>query len=373
MWQYEFPENYSLMDIEMTPDGRWIVVGLASRDEKILPRGYVYLFKKNGQLEWKYTSEKYVVWNVDIAACGEDGPVKGGIRVSAMADNGVIIFDRKGRVWKNIEYFTDLYDMSGNGNYFLMSSDDVFKSVAYDINGNLLWSKGFDNPIGNPAIFSEPLPVGYPLIVGDVKKNNDDNLLFVLLGDIHFSPGNKVYNKNGDILWDGGKQWLIRSVSRDGETFVLSKSTDFIHEDIRVIDWKTKNILWEKKGTEINYGIFVSGNGETILLPDVTGIGNSYYRFYTRKGKLIWEKEMDGYGPALTGNGKYFIEEMPYGISFYDIEEGKKLWDLKVEIKAPDVKVTRDGKYIAVYIKDGKFYFIKNTGINNCDDKENEE
>ena len=339
-WTYEFP--YKIKSMAMGPGSRWIVVASVSTEETATPRSYVHLFKKNGNIEWKYPLDDYVL-KVAIATGGSETPIEGAVKVAVLTDKELIVFNKKGEIlWKISPVPTRDFDMSENGEYIVIGDFETTYLGLYNKNGKFLWEK-FDYE-------------GYPF----VTKNGG---CIGLRGSEGIGGPSAVYNRKGEFMWDTDEDSWIEIVSKDGNNFVVCQSLGFSRILMSLVD-KNKNILWKKNLRGFTWGISISEDGNYTLIPQVGTVDGEQNKVIlcNKQGEVLWEKYNVNFPCILSSNGNYITyTKNAQKLGFMDCI-GTEMWEIDFPENVEGVNLSEKGKYVIVNTK-RKLYFIKNTAI----------
>ncbi len=237
-----------------------------------------------------------------------------------------------GVAWINMNY---------DGAYIAVAADSAY---LFGNDGNRIWAKDV-----NPEVIAIDSS-------GDLIATGSD-------ADVY------LFKVNGELLWhiigDPGDE--------DIEAVSMSDDGNYIAFGTYNPDNNGKVYLYKKDGSRVIYyttltayadGVSLSGDGSYLA----AGSGGTAL-FFDNSGDLLWQEEVDTTTlDTITAAGiSYNGNSVAFGSTdkcvYYFNNQGDLKWKFQTEGTINQIKISRDGEYIAVgSVYDDNIYFLKSDG-----------
>ncbi|MCY7362663.1 MAG: SBBP repeat-containing protein, partial [Ignavibacteria bacterium] len=257
----------------------------------------VVKYDMTGNLKWTRSHSSSVIYSdCGYSVVTDDSNF---VYVSGYAFDSILTikYDESGNtIWErtffNIEvnYVVPLFSKIDKQNnivvngFYTVATQDNFVTLKYDRNGNLLWNRIFDSPIGAQDN-------AYAL---DVDDNSNIYVAGRTFTNYYFDVLVVKYAPNGDTLWvktyDGGNNSddlgnsIMIDILGNAYTSGYSKS-DITYFDFVTLKYNPGGeVLWTKKytnplvthGEDIVYGISID-NSNSIIISGTSQLGTNSY------------------------------------------------------------------------------------------------
>ncbi len=304
LWKYEtgLKTNVyeSYREVMVSSDGSYI---LASFNDPKLPMKIIYYFNKEGELLWKYETNK----TIPKIMISSDGSYIATVFSSLKIKNKyeVSLFDKEGKLLWNIPWTPSALNISANKTQIkklAISSDGSYIVTTYqkgedisngsEINllnnvGQLLWKKEIPYEIKDVAVSVDGSTVVYGDIYNEELRQDTYTVYFI--------------NREGNIIRRFENDMNSFSISNDGSMVEVNDNNN-----ISILDNKGE-ILWKY---EINNSNYRFSSIET--LPDFSYVtinekNKSYINLFNKGNLLVRYKTDLPVEMRISSNGSFIV------------------------------------------------------------------
>jgi len=290
--------------------------------------------------------------------------------------------------------------------------------TLFNSDGEIAWSKHYNEIISNPQLSDDGNTIAVKLgidtltaydkrgellwsysvekgrVISDYKLSRDGRYAVIVVDDFFSLKGHFILLREGAVEWVKPSRGVATEMAISPKNEYIASASSY--------KGKTHVILYTIDGTELwnavvkgsPFHVDVSDNGEVLLVNDLSSgnvrnplLSGRGKIFFIAGGRVLWDKA--GYGFAqFTRSGDRIVairarwERNDLSIDVFD-RKGELLWkihaegegiqriwfsELKEDTRIVDVKISPDGKYFAVEVKDSKegmchLYFYENRDI----------